>query len=194
MTTDNSPSGTLDNETDDAVGAPQAVSDGASDAAGERLPGDVPAGSRLADLMAARAERLKKEELRLPVPTWKGALAMVLRPMTIEERKEFAKTQQAANVDEVTGGAAFIAACCTHVEMLNEDGNYVPILGNDGRQILGLHPHLAQKTGGEGVKTPAGTLQHLVNWNVAAIEGLFEKLYLWSQDTSAEIEGSILGE
>ena len=167
------------------------VDDGSSD--GQSAPVDVPAGSRLADLMKAREERLKKEELRLPVPTWKGALAAVFRPMSIEERKEFSRQQQAKDVDEVTGGAAFIAACCTHVEMLDENGVYVPLVDDHGNRVR-MGEELANKTGAKGVTTPAGCVQHLVNWNVAAVEGLFEKLYIWSQDTSAEIEGSILGE
>src|SRR5688572_13054700 len=107
MTTEPKTTGNPEN-----AGGGSAPGDGESDAAGQRLPADVPAGSRLAQLMAARDDRLKREELRLPIPTWRNTLVAIFRPMTIEERKDFAKRTQARDADEVTNGAEFIAACC----------------------------------------------------------------------------------
>jgi len=200
MTTDtNTPTTTIQDDeartSGTATGTGAAAPDGGTETGSQRLPVDVPAGSRLARLKEQRDERLKKEELKLPVPTWRGDLVAVFRPMGIEERKEFSARMSAdnANFDEVTIGAEFVASCCTGLLERDEKGSLVPCLLSDGRPAK-IDAAFAHELGYTAVTTPAGCLQQLVNWNVAAVEGLFEKLQKWSEDTSMFVEGAILGE
>lgn len=180
-------------KTDNAGEPSPRLLDGASAPGSRRLPADVPAGSRLAHLKAQRDERLKVEQLKIPVPTWKGDLLAVFRPMSIEERKDFSGRMSGGSYDEVTVGAEFIAACCTGVELRSEDGSFAPVMLDSGAPAM-LDPVFAKSLGYEAVSTGAGCVQSLVNWNVAAVEGMFEKLHNWSRDTSMEIEGAIVGE
>lgn len=174
------------------TGIAAAANDGGTETGSQRLPVDVPAGSRLALLKAERDERLKKEELRLPIPTWEGKLVGVFRPMSIEERRDFGQRISAGSFDEVTVGAEFIAACCERLLVRNEAGKLEPELVN-GRPAK-LDPAFAHHLGFNNVTTAAGCFQQLVNWNVAAVEGVFEKLHEWSKDTSMAVEGALLGE
>lgn len=194
MTTDNKTASDAATSKGNNVGANGALAtDGGSESGSQRLSADVPAGSRLAHLKAQRDERLKKEELTLAVPTWKGGLVATFRPMSIDERKDFAARMSGKDFDEVTVGAEFVATCCIGLKIREEDGSFVEAKDEHGKPHL-MDAAFAESLGYAGIKTGAGCFQELVNWNPAAVEGVFEKLHDWSQDTSKSIEGAILGE
>lgn len=195
MTTENSTNNTVENTNINSNGGAvdKTIHDGGLDA--NRRPSvDVPAGSRLHELKLERDKLVAKEEIRLPIPTWKKRLVGVFRPLTIDEREEFSRKMEARTDDDgLSYTSQFIADCCRGIEILNDDGKYEPVILSDGTQAV-MNKKFAEELGNPHCFTGSSCVQFLVNFNVSAISALFEKLHEWSKDTSLEVEGAILGE
>lgn len=151
---------------------------------------ETPAGSLLDRVRARRDERLADEHLDLPVPTWDGDLVARYRVVQGEVWERITKRLQSGKSDPNTD-ADFLVAACSSVLLRDEDGRLQPI-EHEGREV-GFDKGLASVLGLE-VERAREVVAFLVGDNPVALGLLSAKVVGWMQDTSAEVEGQIVGE
>lgn len=148
------------------------------------------AGSLIDRVRARREERVADEHLDLPVPTWGGELVARFRVVDSVIFERIAKRLQSGKTD--TGADAdFLCAACAGVFVRDDDGPLEAVLC-DGKPVA-FDKGLADVLGVE-VERAREVVYYLVKDNQLALSLFAVKVINWMQDTSAEVEGQIVGE
>lgn len=147
-------------------------------------------GSLLARIRERRDALAQDERLDLPIPSWGGDLVATYRVM---ERRQVEKLAGRAKSKAGASDADtdFLIRACAGVQYRDESGDLVPLV-DDGGPVR-FDSRLAALLGVEA-DTARDLVRYLFRDNAIAIGTHTARVVEWMTDTSAEVDGSLLGE